>query len=769
MALSISPSPFGTLAVVVKDTPGSITVSTVATSPSVLTMALGVPGPAGSQGPAGANGQNGTNGTNGTNGQGVPTGGTTGQALVKTSGTDYATGWASINSAAWGNITGTLSNQTDLQTRLDAKFPLTGGAMSPDAQINLISNDNSSGINISPNPNFGIQVGRTNSNDDTTGTVIRPGLFYVGENDGSFSFKTNYGFGGSGLFTEIQGGLKLDYLTFSDNSTQASAFIPSNYLTASSIASTYLSKSSAASTYLSQSSAASAYLTQSSAASAYLTQSSAASTYYTKPSGTTSQYIRGDGSLNTFPAVGDRYLTSSTSTLTINNDNGKTMTVGTGLSYSAQQDITVFYDTGNHMHGTVISYNSTTGVMVFDGNSHSGSGTYSTWTVNVGGVPSGAILPVSGTAGQVLSKINSTNYNTEWVSLGSMATETATNYLTTSSAASVYAPLASPVFTGDPKAPTPLTADNDTSIATTAFVKAQGYLTTAPVTSVAGRTGVVTLSTADISGLGTSATNASTVFAQVANNLSDVTASTARTNLGLTYATDAQVIAGTSASTVMTPAGGKNLRYTNNGSESDLTPYSWLSSFTTWAGTRNRLNFPINGTTAIGQGMWSIENQFANIGGVSASSGIDWSKRITLVGRFNFIQTSPSSNNVFRYTLGKVNSTTFGDLGNRGIGVRCLFGSALEIQCHNGTSLTNFTTSFTPTFNNTIFEVRVESDGSGNCTCFVNGTQVGTTTGAPTTASSGTQYWTNFELVSATTNTNAPTAAGSAFKVNYGQ
>lgn len=42
------------------------------------------------------------------------------------------------------------------------------------------------------------------------------------------------------------------------------------------------------------------------------------------------------------------------------------------------------------------------------------------------------------------------------------------------------ATLASPVFTGDPKAPTPATADNDTSIATTAFVKAQGY---APIAS----------------------------------------------------------------------------------------------------------------------------------------------------------------------------------------------------------------------------------------------------------------------------------------------
>lgn len=43
--------------------------------------------------------------------------------------------------------------------------------------------------------------------------------------------------------------------------------------------------------------------------------------------------------------------------------------------------------------------------------------------------------------------------------------------------------LASPIFTGDPRAPTPATADNDTSIATTAFVKNQGYATTAALGS----------------------------------------------------------------------------------------------------------------------------------------------------------------------------------------------------------------------------------------------------------------------------------------------
>jgi hypothetical protein len=45
--------------------------------------------------------------------------------------------------------------------------------------------------------------------------------------------------------------------------------------------------------------------------------------------------------------------------------------------------------------------------------------------------------------------------------------------------------LDSPTFTGDPKAPTPATADNDTSIATTAFVKAQNYITSTALTSYA--------------------------------------------------------------------------------------------------------------------------------------------------------------------------------------------------------------------------------------------------------------------------------------------
>jgi len=58
---------------------------------------------------------------------GVPPGGTIGQVLTKSSNADYATTWSTGGgggSSIWGAITGTLSDQTDLQSALDAKQPL---------------------------------------------------------------------------------------------------------------------------------------------------------------------------------------------------------------------------------------------------------------------------------------------------------------------------------------------------------------------------------------------------------------------------------------------------------------------------------------------------------------------------------------------------------------------------------------------------------------------------------------------------------------------
>src|SRR5262245_31132689 len=65
------------------------------------------------------------------------------------------------------------------------------------------------------------------------------------------------------------------------------------------------------------------------------------------------------------------------------------------------------------------------------------------------------------------------------------------------------APLASPVFTGDPQAPTPALSDNDTSIVTSAWVKGQGYLTGNQTITLSG----------DVSGSGATA-----ITTTVANN-----------------------------------------------------------------------------------------------------------------------------------------------------------------------------------------------------------------------------------------------------------
>jgi len=150
-------------------------------------------------------------------------------------------------------------------------------------------------------------------------------------------------------------------------------------------------------------------------------------------------------------------------------------------------------------------------------------------------------VPAGGTAGQYLQKIDGVDYNTDWVTLNlsgyallsganftgrvtvpsiagdfagfNIGTTSADpdskengdlwvyddagitpstlkvfldsetrNIATESWVTTLFAPKASPVFTGDPRAPTPASGDNDTSIATTAFVKAQGY---APLASPA--------------------------------------------------------------------------------------------------------------------------------------------------------------------------------------------------------------------------------------------------------------------------------------------
>jgi hypothetical protein len=121
---------------------------------------------------------------------------------------------------------------------------------------------------------------------------------------------------------------------------------------------------------------------------------------------------------------GDKYLTTSTSTNTIDNGANKTFNCATDLSYIPTQAVTIVYDINNHMHCTVVSYNILTGVMVVDADAHTGSGTYSAWTINLGGLTSagGALLSANN-----LSDVAS--ISTSRANLGVTATGQDTTYL----------------------------------------------------------------------------------------------------------------------------------------------------------------------------------------------------------------------------------------------------------------------------------------------------------------------------------------------------
>lgn len=106
---------------------------------------------------------------------------------------------------------------------------------------------------------------------------------------------------------------------------------------------------------------------------------------------------------------GDKYKTTSSTTAAIANGT-QTFTVAAGLSYTPTQDVTIVANVSNHMHGTVTSYSGTT--LVVDVSQHTGSGTFSSWTINVGGaVSGGGAEPYDGTmsyVGQDASGINDT-------------------------------------------------------------------------------------------------------------------------------------------------------------------------------------------------------------------------------------------------------------------------------------------------------------------------------------------------------------------------
>jgi hypothetical protein len=163
--------------------------------------------------------------------------------------------------------------------------------------------------------------------------------------------------------------------------------------------------------------------------------------------------------------------------------------------------------------------------------------TYNANTVNsVAGRTGNVVLSVSDIANaaslayvsNAIANLATYNANT----VNSVAGRTGNVVLSISDIANA-APLASPIFTGNPQAPTPTAGNNSTLVATTAFVATAIANISAAVTSVAGRTGNVVLSVSDVANAA-STTLVSTSIANAIANLATYNPNTVTSVAGRT-------------------------------------------------------------------------------------------------------------------------------------------------------------------------------------------------------------------------------------------
>ena len=488
---------------------------------SIITS-LGVPGPAG---------------------PGVPVGGDAGQILAKIDGQNYNTHWINPqdDSAVWGQITGDLANQLDLSSALSLKLDASTAASTYLTQSSAASTYQTlSGMSayLSKAGNLAgltdLDTARNNLNLGVLNSPIFAALTIQGSGAnagqlGATFLSLTHSVYGQFMISPASG------ITFPDSTVQVTAYTGDNQVSwgeINGVLSTQVDLQSALDSKYPASNPSG--FIDASALSPYLTSAAAAATYAVTarglPAGGITAQVLSKASNSDYSSTwttiipGDRYLTSSTTTNTVSNGT-KRFTVQTGLSYTPTQDATISYDANNHMHTVVTSYNPATGVLVVDARSHTGSGTYSSWVVNVGGtVPATTVAwgSITGTISAQVdlqsaldSKLNVTTAASTYLTQANAAStyqpiSGMSAYLTTSAAASTYFTISAAAGKANLSGATFTGKVNTTVTATTAALNIAPQAT-APSSTVAGDVWIATnINYRDVTGTAKAVANTNT-------------------------------------------------------------------------------------------------------------------------------------------------------------------------------------------------------------------------------------------------------------------
>jgi hypothetical protein len=285
-----------------------------------------------------------------------------------------------------------------------------------------------------------------------------------------------------------------------------------------------------------------------------------------------------------------------------------------------------------------------------------------------------------------------------------------------------------------------LTSSDLTSYATQSYVTSQGYITSSALTPyLTSATASSTYQT--LSGMSSYLTtaNASSTYTTKANNLSDVTASTARTNLGLTslatasYATTIEAQAGTSTTTVISPS---VLDFWENWSntydfstvQGGQSNTSGTSPTLTVTQTNKNLSAPPS-TVGYAQYSWSIMQA---VNGVLWNNGFNWNKKYCADFNISTGGSTDTTNSAGWVVIGETGSVNnFGSPNGHSVGVK-IVGLNFYGFCHNGTTLNLSASPIKVATANISYTIRVITDGAGNASFYVDDVFVTTMNNCPT-------------------------------------